>query len=215
MAPNQRHHKHPEGGPAQERDAFGVHRQMVLWLFFATAGLVIFTIAILLITNSTPAGGAAKPDAQIGVTILPMVALAGALGAFVSALSRLYAFKNIFPYAKYTGVLKGVSLYLIIYSTIPPLVGAIAATVLYIIFAAGLVTSPVFPDFHCTATSGLCDQFNTFLQSWSPKTSTDYAKALVWGFIAGFSERFVPDILNRLADRADKEGTHGHDAALR
>jgi hypothetical protein len=36
-----------------------------------------------------------------------------------------------------------------------------------------------------------------------PKDAAANAKAIVWGFIAGFSERFVPNILNRLA--TDKE----------
>lgn len=212
MAVNQRVRKNATDAAGPEASAFGVHRQMVLWLFFATAALVLLTTTLLLITNGIPAGGVGKSDAETGLTILPMVALAGALGAFVSALNRLYAFKNIFPYAKYTGMLKGTSLYLMIYSTIPPLVGAIAASVLYVIFAAGLITSELFPTFHCTAASGQCDQFSTFLQSWSPTAAADYAKAIVWGFIAGFSERFVPDILNRLADKVETGDSHGSSA---
>jgi hypothetical protein len=37
-----------------------------------------------------------------------------------------------------------------------------------------------------------------------PKDAAANAKAIVWGFIAGFSERFVPNILNRLATDTEK-----------
>jgi hypothetical protein len=36
-----------------------------------------------------------------------------------------------------------------------------------------------------------------------PNDAAANAKAIVWGFVAGFSERFVPNILNHFA--TDKE----------
>jgi len=44
-----------------------------------------------------------------------------------------------------------------------------------------------------------------FVAYWSPKDAATNAKAIVWGLIAGFSERFVPDILNRLSSENTKE----------
>jgi hypothetical protein len=84
---------------------------------------------------------------------------------------------------------------------IPPLIGAIAAVTLYLIFAAGLVTGTMFPEFHLSPLNPRADDFDNFVQNWQPVLPTDYAKAIVWGFIAGFSERFVPDILNRLSSK--------------
>jgi hypothetical protein len=88
---------------------------------------------------------------------------------------------------------------------IPPLVGIIASVVLYLIFAAGLVTGDLFPKFHLSEGNLKSDDFQNFISNWQPVLATDYAKAIGWGFIAGFSERFVPDILDRIGAMKKKE----------
>ena len=166
-------------------DAFEVHRQMVVWLFFST--LVLCTVLA----------------AGLGFgffSALTAVAFAGALGGFLSALRRLYAFQRIFPPDLFFRLNRKTSLYLVIYSLIPSLVGAIAAVALYTLFASNLITGTVFPSF---GSSGLPpspeESFRHFIQNYRPKSDTEYAKSLIWGFIGGFSERFLPDILERMA----------------
>jgi hypothetical protein len=39
------------------------------------------------------------------------------------------------------------------------------------------------------------------MQSYGPAQASDYAKALLWGFVAGFSERLIPDALQTFAKR--------------
>ncbi|HEV2852006.1 MAG TPA: hypothetical protein VHC97_04305 [Thermoanaerobaculia bacterium] len=170
------------------KNAFNVHRQMVVWLFIATTlSCLILSIALYAMYVSGK-----------GVTALMVVVAAGALGGFVSALRRLYAFGRIFPSEAFTVWLRKANLYVAIYSMIPPLVGAIGAVVLYLIFASGMISGELFPNFHCSVGKDMCNDFVGFVSDWQPQSASDYAMAFVWSFVAGFSERFVPDILERV-----------------
>jgi hypothetical protein len=40
-------------------------------------------------------------------------------------------------------------------------------------------------------------------------TGADYGKALLWGFVAGFSERFATDIISRFESNATSENKKG------
>jgi hypothetical protein len=187
---------------ASEYDAFEVHRLMVVSLFYAT---LLISVPLAVGLFFTDYNITADSQNRFRVTILMIVSMAGALGGFVSALRRLYAFQRVFP-TNFFGRTRKINSYLIVYSLIPPLIGMIAAVVLYLIFAGGLIKGSVFPEFHMAdpqTTTGSTqgpDAFRDFVTYWQPKSSMDYAKVIVWGFLAGFSERFVPDILGRIGD---------------
>ena len=93
--------------------------------------------------------------------------------------------------------------YVVAYSLVPAVVGIIAAVMIYLLFAAGLLKGDLFPEFAC-AEGKTCTDFHGFVSDWMPVNAPANAKAIVWGFIAGFSERFMPDILNRLANDTTK-----------
>jgi hypothetical protein len=40
-----------------------------------------------------------------------------------------------------------------------------------------------------------------FLLATVPATSADFAKLMVWSFVAGFAERLVPDTLSRFVEQ--------------
>ena len=183
----------PASPPLQAGDAFEIRRQMVIALFSATL-IVSIALAAGLIASR--------------VTALMVVAAGGALGGFVSALRRLYAFQRVFP-QNFFRSMKRINLYLIVYSMIPSLVGAIGAVVLYMIFASGLVKGDLFPAFDMSQVDPNRDDFQNFIANWQPSGPIDYAKALVWSFIAGFSERFVPDLLDRFASSQRSNGDRG------
>ena len=82
---------------------------------------------------------------------------------------------------------------------ISPVSGAIFAAILYMLFTGTFLTGNVFPEIATPlekSTDGL--PFGAFAMSTGPATGMDFAKLLVWSFMAGFAERFVPDALSRI-----------------
>lgn len=77
-----------------------------------------------------------------------------------------------------------------------PFVGGVFAFVLYTIFMAGFVQGSLFPVF---ASGGdAYEGYEQFTILSVPATNADVAKALVWSFIAGFSEGFVPNFISKI-----------------
>lgn len=76
------------------------------------------------------------------------------------------------------------------------MVAIVFAFVLYIIFMGGLVSGELFPKF----VNDTSTYVNTteFLTAVDPETYQDFAKILVWSFIAGYSETFVPNIITKI-----------------
>ena len=74
------------------------------------------------------------------------------------------------------------------------LFGAVFASLLALMFLAGLLQGSLFPAFSPQ-------------QRWLDLnfTVSDWAKIMVWSFIAGFSERFVPNLLNNLIANAEAD----------
>ena len=184
--------------PKEQLDA---HRAMVLWLFMTTIFVAMLLATALVLTDPTlhpqQVGGANRQ-----ASVLLPVAMAGAMGGFVSCLRRLYAFDDIFPRKQYVVLFRKLDPYLIAYSTIPPLIGMIAAVATYGMFAAELLKGPLFPAFLCADGGSGCKTLPNFLGYWRPAEATDYAKSLVWGFVFGFSERYFVDILNQFGSKA-------------
>jgi hypothetical protein len=91
---------------------------------------------------------------------------------------------------------------------LPAINGAIFAVLLYMFIIGGLLQGDVFPALAVHASdpkpqdgAGLLDLFNQA----RPASGSDYAKLIVWSFIAGFAERFVPDTLSRFVSRREAE----------
>jgi len=85
-----------------------------------------------------------------------------------------------------------------------PIYGGIFALVLYLGFLSNIVQGPLFPSFAGPSFSQpipTSKDIAAFFGQTYPATGADLAKLLFWSFVAGFSERFVPQILDNAQTR--------------
>ncbi len=75
----------------------------------------------------------------------------------------------------------------------PAINGAIFAALLYMIIIGGLISGKLFPEIKISTNQYILDA----IRFSRPLSVVDYAKLVVWSFVAGFAERFVPDTLSR------------------
>jgi len=144
------------------------------------------------------------------------VACAGIIGGCVSMLQRIQSAPTegdaLFNLAALTNGWIGLSL--------SPLYGAIFASLLFILFAGGILKGSVFPTIETagakveqtapgTATPAATPppqgvlKAEDFLKQTGPKDGVSFALLMIWSFIAGFAERLVPDTLNRLVAKTE------------
>jgi hypothetical protein len=121
----------------------------------------------------------------------------GLLGGFISIQQRLKTF------ARADLELLASSWFQIV---LIPVYGGIFALILYVAFLSQIVTGALFPrfsvaPFHDPPTTA---DLRAFFGQTYPASGADLAKLLFWSLVAGFSERFVPQIISR--DPLDGEG---------
>ncbi len=81
-----------------------------------------------------------------------------------------------------------------------PIYGGIFSLVLYIGFLSEIIKGPLFPHFLILEFKGPMptdEDVLKFLQTTLPASGQELAKLLFWSFVAGFSERFVPQLLEK------------------
>jgi hypothetical protein len=81
--------------------------------------------------------------------LLILVTLSGMLGAFFSALTRLYNVDQLSIALISPTVSELEGRYLLMYSLVPPVIGAIASVVIYVAFIGGVIGGGVFPEMTC------------------------------------------------------------------
>ncbi len=117
--------------------------------------------------------------------LLALAAIAGASGGMISVVQRVQSGGSGDP---------GTDLRTLSQSEgsvfFAPVTGAIFAVVLSTLLAGRFVSGTIFPD-----TQNLAAWYFVL---WSP---AELAKWVLWGFLAGFSERMVPDMLNNIAKK--------------
>lgn len=88
-----------------------------------------------------------------------------------------------------------------------PVYGGVFACVLYFAFMGGIVSGGAFPTFHMPTFSDppKPEEIDQFARQAYPASPQDLAKLFFWSVVAGFSERFVPQIIGKAAE-GEKEG---------
>lgn len=124
------------------------------------------------------------------VSVFQAIVICGCLGGFISAQTRIQAIPEArVPRLNDLSILRlsgGITFAIVS--------GAIGAVFLYILLLCGAVKGDIFP--HIALNSAEPEEFTTlrkFIEHSIPQGESDMAKLLLWSFIAGFSERLVPD----------------------
>ena len=135
---------------------------------------------------------------SIPTTVL--VLFAGTIGGLISLQRRLQSTpENTDPLISLFGLSNASADVML-----APLSGALFALLLYILFISGLVKGSLFPDIYVPHDYEGWKSVTYGVVSYStgPASGMDFGKLLVWSFVAGFAERFVPDTLDRLVQRS-------------
>jgi hypothetical protein len=132
--------------------------------------------------------------------ILAEEAIAGMTGGFVSVFLRVYRMPVGEDPLLTARMLRSDRASVIT----KPLLGALFALVLHLLFMSKLLSGGLFPTL-CINAKDAVVAFKDFFFGYVKATDQSFAKLLVWCFIGGFAERFVPDILDRLSNQADKD----------
>lgn len=126
---------------------------------------------------------------------LPAVMLAGVVGGFVSLQRRIKTLSN-----DDLQLMAESSLY----TWLAPITGGLLASVLHLLFLSGLLAGTLFPEFKASGslsndTHGLVELLHMHCEK-----PEDYGKLLFWSFVAGFSEKFVVDIIGQFEQGATR-----------
>jgi hypothetical protein len=169
---------------------------------------VIFLIVMLVLLIKTRFIGLSD---KFVITPIMFVGAAGAIGGCMATLQRILStpIKDesvdlVFEFQKsYVSWL-----------FLPPINGILFATVLFLMFASNLITGELFPAITLTLSDQVPDKVPAtltndalslkFLKETHPEEVTDYAKLIIWSFVAGYFQWFVPDALSRLTTQAKK-----------
>ena len=90
--------------------------------------------------------------------------------------------------------------------TLIPINGGIFALVLMVMFIGKIIQGTLFPVYSDMKITDLVT-FKEWITSTYPVSGANVAKLLFWSFVAGFSERFVPQIIRRTTDEIDSDKT--------
>ena len=172
-------------GPFGERIRDRVSKRVAIVTLFGIGAMgVVFALNLMGVRETYSAA-------------LPTALFAGAMGGLLSLQQRYQGT------ARQGDPVEGVSQLAHNWPQVflPAINGAVFALVLYMLMLGGLISGDIFPRFMKPEENQNGLVLLEFLRQGKPANPADYAKLIVWCFVAGFAERFVPDTLSRLVSR--------------
>lgn len=177
--------------PKVEQQRSAISRKMLMWV----GGVALFLWACVFLYRHTD-------QTWLGTVSIAYLtaAIAGSLGATVSTLMRLQKIDTRRePLMLWMSLQQGaVSLWL------SPIFGALFGLIFLLLMRAGLVSGALFPDFTKGdwPNSGLHIAFeNCPGHAACGAIYKDFTWIIMWTFAAGWAERLVPDVINRLTSQ--------------
>jgi hypothetical protein len=169
--------------------------------FLVTATMTVVVIGLLM---AAVLDHYKRPKGETGhVPLVPLYFLAGCVGGITNHYRRLQSLP--LTEEQLTSITSPYSF--IIQSIASPCLGGVFAVTLYLAFGSSLIKGPLFPEFTGAGEPYNSDEGLKGLFDLIPCTNKDVAMMFIWAFVAGFSERFVPNWLDKLALDAN-DGAH-------
>lgn len=90
-------------------------------------------------------------------------------------------------------------------------VSVVFAFLLYLMAIGGLIGGDMFPHFvQAKLADGVHWSMTNFVTAVKPESYKDVAKILVWSFIAGYSEKFVPNLIGQILKTSEGKAENGN-----
>ncbi len=178
-----------------------IYRRRDLQVAFARTKWLVAFWSLLPILAAFPVLWVALRYSGRDPTVIAVL-ISGMCGGFISSCRRLFqlepgpdilaACKMLQPHLTLSDLARLIG---------KPILGAAFALALYLLFISHMITGALFPNVQVVATRAAMG-FKEFFGGTVTAPAGDFAKLLVWSFIAGFAEQFVPDILDRFSSKA-------------
>lgn len=127
----------------------------------------------------------------------------GICGAVVSTTIRIYKFDTRHePLLTWLNLERGK-----IFVYVTPFLGMIFALIFLLVMHGGIIEGALFPNL-ADAAEGCWDNLHPVKEGKEGCTQyADISKIIIWCFLAGWSERLVPDVLDKLSNQASENTT--------
>lgn len=168
---------------------------------FETKLIIHSAVAVLVVVLATTAAFASRAlFERINVSFIGVIFGCGMGGGIVANYLRL---RGLTPMTVRADTSEAMRAIVQVYAG--PLVAGVFGVLTYCLFMSGLLQGALFPKFVGTEAEFNRHDILSFFVSMYPELNRDGILALVWAFVAGFSEKMIPNILDRLADRTSDD----------